>query len=199
MIGIIDYGAGNLGSVKKAFEYLGAPYGVIADAGELDASTGVVLPGVGAFGAAVEELKDRGFFPVLRDYITADQPFLGICLGMQLLMESSEEAPGKEGLGIINGTCIRFREGKVPQMGWNRILYKKDSSLFNGIPEGSFFYFVHSYHVQEANPRWAAASSDYYTTFTSVFESGNCCAVQFHPEKSGEAGLQILQNWLRSR
>jgi imidazole glycerol phosphate synthase glutamine amidotransferase subunit len=198
MIGIIDYGAGNLGSVKKAFDYLEVPNMVIDSTASLESAkpAGIVLPGVGAFGAAAEKLKDKGFFPILKKYIAQNRPFLGICLGMQLLMESSEEANGAQGLGIIKGTCRRFQQGKVPQIGWNRVNAEKDSRLFKGIPRDSFFYFVHSFYVDETDPSIKAGSTRYYIPFTSAFESGNLCALQFHPEKSGEKGLQILRNWV---
>jgi imidazole glycerol phosphate synthase glutamine amidotransferase subunit len=198
MIGIIDYGAGNLGSVKKAFAYLDVPHRIIASANELNDVSGLVLPGVGAFGAAIEKLKTNGFFTGLQLYIKDNRPFLGICLGMQLLMEESEESKGIKGLGLIKGTCRRFREGKIPHMGWNRVYHKNQGPLFKSIPEGSFFYFIHSYYVQEReqeSDQWTAAVTSYTTSFTSVFESGNVCAVQFHPEKSGEIGLKLLKNW----
>ena len=195
MIGIIDYGAGNLGSVKKAFAYLEVPHRVVAAGRDLDNLDGVILPGVGAFGAAVEKLTGKNLAPALKEYIAADRPFLGICLGMQLLLESSEETAGEQGLGVIKGTCRRLRQGKVPQIGWNRVRIKKNIPLFAGIPDGSFFYFLHSYYVQEEEPGICAAVTDYYRPFTSVFARGNLWGVQFHPEKSGEAGLRLLENW----
>jgi len=198
MIGIIDYGAGNLASVKKAFDFLSVPNRVISSPRALAEVSAVVLPGVGAFGAAVEKLKSTGFFPVLRDYIKEDRPFLGICLGMQLLMESSEEAKGIEGLGIIKGTCERFRQGKVPQMGWNRVYKAKEKSrLFEGIPDGSFFYFVHSYYVAPEDETLVAGTTEYGIEFVSAIARKNVFAAQFHPEKSAHDGLQLLKNFCR--
>jgi imidazole glycerol phosphate synthase glutamine amidotransferase subunit len=202
MIGIIDYGAGNLGSVKKTFSYLNVPHRVIASAEELAGVTGVVLPGVGAFGPAVEKLKTHGFYTALQDYIAGNRPFLGICLGMQLLMETSVEARWIKGLGAVRGTCLRFQVGKVPHIGWNWVYPQKETPLFKGIPGGSFFYFVHSYYVQGQEgeqERWTAAVTPYRVLYPSVFEAGNVCAVQFHPEKSGEMGLRFMQNWIISK
>ena len=206
MIAIIDYEAGNLGSVRKAFDYLSVPYRVVSSGPELAAETpsAVVLPGVGAFGAAMEKLTARGFVPVLKDFIANDRPFLGICVGMQLLMESSEEAPGVKGLGIIPGTCRRFPEGKVPQIGWNPTRTRPGSGLFKDIPKDSSFYYIHSYYVEEnvdkAGPEGAASAawSEYGIPFVSAFERSNLYGVQFHPEKSSTMGLELLRNWVRT-
>jgi imidazole glycerol phosphate synthase glutamine amidotransferase subunit len=202
MIGIIDYGAGNLGSVKKTFAYLNVPHRVITSAEELSGVSGVVLPGVGAFGPAIEKLKAHGFYTALQDYIAQNRPFLGICLGMQLLMDTSAEAGEIKGLGAVKGTCRRFQVGKVPHMGWNRVYLQKDSPLFNNIPGGSFFYFVHSFYVQGQDgeqERRTTAVTPYWVLFPSVFEAGNVCAVQFHPEKSGELGLRFIKNWIAAK
>lgn len=196
MIDIIDYGAGNLGSVRKALDYLGVTHRVISWASEWDDPEAVILPGVGAFGASMAKLESRGFVPVLLEYLEKGKPFLGICLGMQLLMESSEEAPGVNGLGAIKGSCLRFQRGKVPQIGWNRVESVKNSPLFRDIDAGAYFYFVHSFYVQLDNPACGSAETDYYGSFTSVLERGPVFGVQFHPEKSGEAGLQLLRNWI---
>jgi imidazole glycerol phosphate synthase glutamine amidotransferase subunit len=196
IIGIIDYDAGNLGSVRKALDYLDVEYRVIASGAEWGDPSVIILPGVGAFGPAAGKLKERGFFGLIKEHIAAGRPFLGICLGMQLLMESSEEAPGVEGLGVIKGACRKFQQGKVPQIGWNKTYTKTGSALFEDIPGGSSFYFIHSYYVTEEDPGAAAASTHYYIPFTSVFEKDNVCAVQFHPEKSGETGLRLLSNWI---
>ena len=196
MIGIIDYGAGNLGSVQKTFAYLDVPHRVITSADEIGGMNGIVLPGVGAFGAAAEKLRNSGFASALKEYIAADRPFLGICLGMQLLLDSSRETDGVPGLGIVKGTCLRFRQGKVPQIGWNRVNFRGKTKLFAGIPDGAYFYFLHSYYLQEEEAGLCAAVTDYHKPFTSVITRGNLWGVQFHPEKSGEAGLQVIKNWL---
>ncbi len=197
MIAIIDYGAGNLGSVKKAFDYLGVTYRVVDSGDQLGSPSGVVLPGVGAFGVAVEKLRAGGFFPVLREYIAKGGAFLGICLGMQLLMESSAEDEGIEGLAVVPGTCRRFKCGKVPQMGWNRVRPPGASStLLTNIDYGSYFYFIHSYYVETECREVSTAQTDYFIPFTSIIEQGRVCGVQFHPEKSGDAGMQLLKNWL---
>lgn len=198
MISVIDYGAGNLGSVCKALDHLGTMHRVIASASEWDGPDAVILPGVGAFGTSIKKMESRGFVPLLKEYLGEGKPFLGICLGMQMLMEGSEEAPGVTGLGRIKGTCCRFRRGKVPQIGWNRVEPVKKSFLFNGIEEGSYFYFVHSFYVQLDDPSCETAETDYHGPFTSVLDDGSVCGVQFHPEKSGVAGMQLLRNWLLS-
>lgn len=213
-IAIIDYGAGNLGSVRKALDYLDISYRLAGSGSELGDPSGVILPGVGAFGAAAEKLKAGGFFNVLRNYISKDRPFLGICLGMQLLMESSEETPGAEGLGIIKGTCSRFTSGKIPHMGWNNVEIKSNGGYFGGyfsqIPDNSFFYFVHGYYLSPtpdlqtlipigpgSNPPKPITYITRYTApFIAALEIGNLLGVQFHPEKSSKDGLQLLSNWV---
>lgn len=197
MIGIIDYGAGNLLSVKKAFDYLGVESKIITDRKEFNNLDRVVLPGVGAFGAAVNKLKSSGFFPLIQEYLTQDKPFLGICLGMQMLMESSEETPGIEGLGRFKGDNKRFTQGKIPQIGWNQIEKQKESQLLKGIPEGAFFYFVHGFYVAPQEEEVTAATTEYYIHYTSMVESGPVAGCQFHPEKSGDNGLQLLRNWVQ--
>lgn len=196
MITIIDYGAGNLRSVKKAFDYIGVRSRIISRAQDFKVSDRVVLPGVGAFGAAVKKLELSGFFPILRGFLKSEGIFLGICLGMQLLMETSEEAYKIEGLKTLRGTCKRFTVGKVPQIGWNQVRVKKESVLFKGIKDNSFFYFNHGYFVSSDNPDIVAATTDYFINFPSIIESGNIYAVQFHPEKSGDTGLMLLKNWV---
>jgi len=194
-IAIINYGAGNLGSVCKAFDYLDINYRVVDQADQIGEPDGLVLPGVGAFGAAMEKLQSSGFVPVIKNYINSGRPFLGICLGMQLLMDSSDETEGVRGLGIIPGTCKRFSSGKVPQIGWNRIQIPPDTQLFRNIPTETSFYFIHSYYIQETERSAAAAETHYHIPFVSALEKNNIYAVQFHPEKSGPIGLQVLQNW----
>lgn len=197
MIGIVDYGAGNLRSVLKAFEFLGLPAQVIASpAGMKDASR-IVVPGVGAFGAAVEKLDASGFRTPLADWVVAGRPLLGICLGMQLFLDSSEETPGPRGLGIIPGGNRKFTAGKVPQIGWNRVVTGGDP-LFAGLPAAPWFYFVHSYYAAPNDPSAVVATADYGIAFPAALRKGSAVGVQFHPEKSGAAGLALLQNWGRS-
>jgi glutamine amidotransferase len=200
MIAIIDYGAGNLKSVKKAFDYIGVDNHVVSSIQRLrDVDVdGVVLPGVGAFGAAVKKLQNSGFLPVLIDYLHQNKPFLGICLGMQLMMASSEESKDVKGFNRFKGECKRFQIGKVPQIGWNQISKTRKSTLLKGIGNHTFFYFIHSYYVSISrdDAEIVAATSRYHIDFVSVIEYGKICAVQFHPEKSGNAGLKVLENWV---
>jgi len=196
MIAIIDYGAGNLRSVKKAFDYLQIESQVVSNREQLADAEKVVLPGVGAFGAAVEKLQESGFYDSIRDWLKADRPFLGICLGMQLLFETSSESPGVKGLSIFEGVNLRFNSGKVPQIGWNPVQIKKLSRLFDGISDGSYFYFLHGYFIAPANQYLVTATTEYGISYPSMIEQGNICAVQFHPEKSGDVGLKLLKNWV---
>ena len=198
MIAIIDYGAGNLLSVKKAFDYLGAESKVISAADEVSGFVRMVLPGVGAFGAAMDKLEQAGFVDVIKDWLKDDKPFLGICLGVQLLLESSEESQGAEGLGVFKGKCHPFTQGKVPQIGWNQIEINRKSPILNGIKDGSFFYFLHGYYVAPENTDIVIATTEYGLSYASIIGQGNIYAVQFHPEKSGEVGLRLLKNWIDS-
>jgi imidazole glycerol phosphate synthase glutamine amidotransferase subunit len=195
MIGIIDYGAGNLQSVRKALDYIGAESRIASRADDLEGAGRIVLPGVGAFGAAAAGLEERGFTAFLREWIRADRPFLGICLGLQLLFEGSTESAGAAGLGFFKGTCLRFKEGKVPQIGWNQVSPAAGSRMFDGIADGTFFYFLHGYYAAPGDETWVAARTTYGVTFASAVQRGRIWAVQFHPEKSGDAGLQLLRNW----
>jgi len=195
MIGIIDYGAGNLLSVKKAFDYLGTESRIVSTVKEFDNADRIVLPGVGAFGTAAGRLKESGFYELIKEWLQSDRSFLGICLGMQLLFESSFESTGADGFGFFLGHCLRFNKGKVPQIGWNRIEIIKDSKLLEGIPDGSFFYFLHSYYAATKKEDFVVASTQYGINYPSVMQRGNIHAVQFHPEKSGESGLKLLKNW----
>jgi len=196
MIAIIDYGAGNLKSVKKAFDYLNVKSNVISNRDELANAEKVVLPGVGAFGAAVDKLQESNFYDSIQDWLKANRPFLGICLGMQLLFEASSESPNVKGLSVFNGENLRFNSGKVPQIGWNQVQTKKPSRLFDGISDGSFFYFLHGYYIAPANRGLVTATTEYGISYPSVIEHGNIYAVQFHPEKSGDIGLKLLNNWV---
>ncbi len=196
MIAIIDYGAGNLRSVKKAFNHLKRKNMIATRAEDLKKADRVVLPGVGAFGPAIEKLKETHFYEATLDWLKAGKPFLGICLGMQMLFEESLESKKKKGFGIFEGKCPRFKKGKVPQMGWNQINIVKESPLLKGIPDKSFFYFLHGYYVKAKDNEIVRATTDYFVTYTSMIEKGNVFGVQFHPEKSGETGLKMLNNWV---
>lgn len=196
MIAIIDYGAGNLRSVKKAFDYLKVPSQIISTPDQLAGAEKMVLPGVGAFGAAVQKLHESGFFDAIRDWLMANKPFLGICLGMQLLLKTSQESPGVNGLAIFEGENRRFDAGKVPQIGWNQVKLQRESRLFTGIPDGSFFYFLHGYYLSAIDRRIIVATTSYGLEYPSAIEWKNIAAVQFHPEKSGDVGLRLLKNWI---
>lgn len=197
MIAIIDYGAGNLRSVKKAFDYLNVKSQVISRSEQLANAEKIVLPGVGAFGAAIEKLHESGFYKAIREWLILNKPFLGICLGMQLLLETSPESPGVKGLSIFKGENLRFDAGKVPQIGWNQVQIQKKSKLFEGIPGGSFFYFLHGYYLAPTDHELIVATTGYGIEYPSAIENGNIAAVQFHPEKSGAVGLKLLENWVK--
>jgi len=197
MIGIIDYGAGNLRSVKKALDYLGAPNKIIRHPEKFDKIQKLLLPGVGAFGAAVQQLMQQNLFDPLREWLLSDKPFLGICLGMQVLFESSEEAPGVQGLGVFPGTVLRFQHHKVPQIGWNQILFDHPTPLLSGILTETFFYFLHGYYVAPQEAEIIVAQTEYSVRYPSVIQNGNVMGVQFHPEKSARMGLTLLQNWVQ--
>jgi len=200
LISIIDYGMGNLRSVQKGLERVGFPAEVTRDSGKIRAADGVVLPGVGAFGACMDNLRGYGLLDVVRDVIARGTPFLGICLGMQLLFEESEEFGPVPGLGVFPGRVVRFAERpdlKVPHMGWNQIRKRQDTPLLRGIDDGAFVYFVHSYYVVPADPGLTATTTEYGTDFTSAITHGNIFATQYHPEKSQAVGLKILENFGR--
>jgi imidazole glycerol phosphate synthase glutamine amidotransferase subunit len=196
MIGIIDYGAGNLRSVKKAIDYLQAPNRIVRSPADFNGIEKIILPGVGAFQSAIEKLKEKDLFLKTKAWLHADRPFLGICLGMQVLFESSEEAPGGEGFGLFRGQVLRFQERKVPQIGWNQVLLKRDSSLMQSIRDNSFFYFLHGYYVKSESQDIVVGATEYGLEYPSVIQSGRIAAVQFHPEKSADNGLKLLKNWL---
>ena len=197
MLYIIDYGSGNLRSVQKAFEHVGVPADVGSDVERIMSADGLVLPGVGAFGAAMEELEARGLVDPIRERVLARVPFLGVCLGLQLLFERSEEAPGIAGLGLVPGDVRRIPERvKVPHMGWNQIELMADSDLFEGVPDHTAFYFVHSYVVVPVRPGDVLTTTDYGDfTFVSGVQTGSLAAFQFHPEKSSSLGLRIYRNF----
>ena len=199
MIAIIDYDAGNIKSVEKALQYLGAETIVTRDPDTILGADGVILPGVGAFGDAMQKLQEYGLVPVIRTCAERKIPFMGICLGLQLMFESSEESPGVEGLHLLDGVIRRIPSDgslKVPHIGWNNLHFPKQSRLFAGISEGAYVYFVHSYYLQAADENIVAATTQYGTLIHAAVEQGNLFACQFHPEKSSEVGMQILRNFI---
>lgn len=195
MIGIVDYSAGNLLSISKAFDYLGMPNKILQTEQELGGVKKLVLPGVGSFGHALRRLNERQWLDPIQAWLHADRPFLGICLGMQLLFSTSEETEGVTGLDFFQGDCLRFNSGKVPQIGWNDVQINRDTPLLAGIASGTYFYFVHSYYVSPQIADVSLASTSYGRKFTSIAGNGRVFGVQFHPEKSGDAGLRLLENW----
>lgn len=196
MIAIIDYGMGNLRSVEKALEKVGAKVSVTRDPDELRRAERIVLPGVGAFGDAMDNLQKRGLIDVIKEEVAAGKPFLGICLGLDLLFEESDEHGLHRGLGLLPGRVeLLPTDLKIPQIGWNQISIRKKSSLLDGIPDGSSFYFVHSYAVVPEDESDILCTTEYGCTFVSAVERGNIAAFQFHPEKSSSLGLQILSNF----
>ncbi len=200
MIAIIDYGMGNLRSVSKALEYLGAPYKLCSKGTDLARATKVILPGVGAFGDAMKELDQRGFIGAINELIARKAKLMGVCLGLQLFFEKSEENPGAKGLGIFKGAVRKFRSEniKIPHMGWNDLEILRKHPLFDGIPSGEYFYFVHSYCGNPAAKNLTLASCKYgRENFSAVVGNDHIFATQFHPEKSQEAGLRILKNFIR--
>ena len=196
-IALIDYNMGNLGSVAKALEFLGAKCEVVEKAAELERFGSCLLPGVGSFGDGMEALRSRGFDAALPRFIASGKFFLGICLGMQMLLEYSEESPGVRGLSIFPGTVRKFRsaELKVPHMGWNAADFSPASPLADGLNSGAFFYFVHSYFVDAGSPQ-CIAKCVYGIPFAAALGAKHCFAVQFHPEKSRKNGLRLLENYL---
>ncbi len=200
MIAIIDYDAGNLKSVEKALVSLGEHPVVTRDPETILQADHVILPGVGAFGDAMEKLQTYQLVDVIREVAARHIPFLGICLGMQLLFSSSEETPGVEGLGLLPGKIVRIpaKDGlKVPHMGWNDLSYDHPGRLFAGIPEHSYVYFVHSYYLQADDEEIVKASAEYGVHIHASVEKGNVFGCQFHPEKSSDTGLQILKNFIQ--
>lgn len=198
MIALIDYDAGNMKSVEKALQLLGQETVVTRDPDEIYRADGVILPGVGSFGDAMENLRRFGLVEVIRRVTEQGTPFLGICLGLQLLFESSEESPGVEGLGLLPGKILRIPAGegrKIPHMGWNDITFPHPGRLFAGVAEHSYVYFVHSYYLKAEDPSIVTALTRYGTGIHASVEKGNVFACQFHPEKSSDVGLQILKNF----
>ncbi len=208
MIAIIDYGMGNLRSVEKALERVGGRPRIITGPEEASGAEALVLPGVGAFGQAMDRLQEAGMDALVKSWIAEDRPFLGICLGLQLLFSESEEFGPVKGLGIVPGRVVRFsgpayepHDGdpglKVPHMGWNQIKVVRPHPVTEGLPEGAMTYFVHSFYVAPEESEWTAVTSDHGVEFTAAVARGNMFASQFHPEKSGEVGLTMLANFVK--
>ncbi len=198
MIAIIDYDAGNLKSVEKALAYLGERSLITRDRRQILQADKVILPGVGSFGAAMKQLRDYGLDEVIRETVKQKTPLLGICLGLQLLFESSEESPGVAGLGILQGEILRIPEGeglKVPHIGWNSLELRNEGRLFASLEETPYVYFVHSYYLKAKDPSIVKAVAEYGVAIHASVEQDNVFACQFHPEKSGETGLMILKNF----
>ncbi len=203
MVAIIDYDAGNIKSVEKAFKYLGADTIVTRDAKEIYKADHVVLPGVGAFGDAMNRIKEYGLEPIINEVVDKEIPFLGICLGLQLLFDSSDESKGVKGLGILRGTIDRIpgrdlegNEYKIPQIGWNNLSFPREGKLFKNIGNDAYVYFVHSYYLNATDKDIVTATTDYSVKIEASVEKGNVFACQFHPEKSADVGMQILKNYL---
>ena len=197
MIAIIDYDAGNLKSVEKALKFLGEEAVITRQKEEILNADKVILPGVGAFGDAMHNLNQFGLVDVIKEVVDLGKPFLGICLGLQLLFERSEESPGVEGLGILKGEILRIPDCpglKIPHMGWNSLKIKPEAKLFKGL-EDPYVYFVHSYYLKAADESIVAATTEYSTIIHASVQSGNVFACQFHPETSSRVGLKILRNF----
>lgn len=199
MVAIIDYDAGNVKSVEKAVESLGYKAVLTREKDKILAADHVILPGVGNFGACMDKITQYGLVDVIKQIVDKKTPFLGICVGLQLLFESSEESPGVAGLGLLKGKILRLpdKEGlKIPNIGWNNLKFKNKSRLFNEIKEGEFLYFVHSYYLCAQDEEIVSSTIEYGTTIHASIERDNVFATQFHPEKSSEIGLKILKNFL---
>lgn len=199
MIAIIDYDAGNIKSVEKAIQHFGQEAIITRDKETILNAEKVILPGVGSFGDAMAKIYQYGLYDIIHEVVNKGTPFLGICLGLQLLFERSEETPGVEGLGILKGEIVRIpdQEGlKVPQIGWNSLKYPNRGKLFKGIEEDSYVYFVHSYYLKAEDEAIVTATTEYSTLIHASVESGNVFACQFHPEKSSDVGLKIIQNFI---
>jgi len=195
LLALVDYGMGNLGSVDKAFRYVGCQVQTTSDPTVLKEAAGVVLPGVGAFDDCMRALRDRRLLDPLREVVHQGKPFLGICLGLQVLFEGSEEG-SERGLGVIPGRVVRFKHDlKIPHIGWNQVQIKRTAPYLDGIADGSWFYFVHSYYVEPVDENVVATTTEYGYDFCSAIHRNNIFACQFHPEKSQAAGLRLLDNF----
>ncbi len=197
MIGVIDYGMGNLYSLGKALERLGYAYEFVSVPEKLQTFEGLILPGVGAFGDAMRNIRELGLDEAIRAYVSSGRPILGICLGMQLLFTKSEEHGQHQGLGLLPGSVVRFQgDYKIPHMGWNQLQLKQAAHpLLQGVSSGDYVYFVHSYHVRVEEPTDLLATTDYFQDVSAVVGRNNVYGMQFHPEKSGETGMRLLQNF----
>lgn len=199
MVAIIDYGAGNLSSVKKALDYLGAESEITEDKNKILSASHVILPGVGSFGDAMHSMQAHGLVDTVKEAALSGKPFLGICLGLQLLFEGSEESEGIDGLGLLKGRIVQIPGNnalKVPHIGWNSVHLTQKNGIFSKIDEESYFYFVHSFYLKDADSDVVAATTQYGVEIECAVQKNNLCAVQFHPEKSSKAGLKLLKNFL---
>lgn len=199
MIAIIDYGAGNILSVQKALDYIICENTVTSDPAAILAADGAILPGVGSFGDAMNHMNERGLAEAAKEFAASGKPFLGICLGLQVLFDSSEESEGVQGLSLLSGAVRRFPADmglKIPHIGWNSIQYNPDCPIFKGLPANPYVYFVHSYYLRAESADVVAATANYGIDFHAAAWRGNVFATQFHPEKSGSVGLQILRNFV---
>ena len=198
MVTIIDYGAGNIRSIGKALEFIGEEVVLTGDPEKVRTAEKLILPGVGNFGEAMDNLNHRGLSDAIREAAAKQTPLLGICLGLQLLFERSEESPGKEGLGILRGEVLRIPDApgqKIPHMGWNSLQLRHDGRMFRGIPKDTYVYFVHSYYLKAAEEEIVKAVTEYGVCIHAAVEKGQVFATQFHPEKSSDAGLAMLRNF----
>lgn len=199
MVAIIDYGAGNLQSVKKALDFLGYECEITQDKEKIENASHIILPGVGSFGDAMNSIKERNLEETIKKCVSGKKPFLGICLGLQLLFEESDESPNVKGLGIFNGkikTIPKDMGLKVPHIGWNSVSIKQNGGIFADIDDNSYFYFVHSYYLKDADSDVVAGVTNYGVNIECAVQKGLVCATQFHPEKSGETGLKLLKNFM---
>ncbi len=200
MVAVIDYDAGNIKSVEKALVHLGADVVVTREPEKILNADKVILPGVGAFGDAMEKINGYGLGPVIHEVVDKGTPFLGICLGLQLMFERSDEAPNVKGLSLLKGEILKIPVGeyvKIPHMGWNSLHFMNNGRLFDGIDEGAYVYFVHSYYLKAADENIVTAVTEYNTCIHASVEKDNIFACQFHPEKSSSVGLKMLDNFLR--
>ncbi|UDQ96801.1 imidazole glycerol phosphate synthase subunit HisH [Lentisphaerota bacterium WC36G] len=199
MIALIDYGMGNLMNVQKAVEFAGGDVKIVTTPEDILTADAVILPGVGNFGDGMKHLNELNLVDAIKEVVAQNKPFLGICLGMQMLLEASEEAPNVAGLGIIKGKVVHFPkyEEKVPHMGWNNVCYTQENDLLKNVADGSFFYFVHSYYAQLDNSDEMIGRCNYILEFPAIIGRGNIFAMQCHPEKSQDCGIQILENFVK--